>query len=103
MSFDQEKFDREMLEEIIETIESLGCKYLIKAKAYATLVSQVTASSAVFLKGIDGRETAELLIKLDKWKKKRRFVVSRVLKPEKQPLIGYLIRHNGRSIIASLS
>lgn len=71
-------------EEIIETIESLGCKYLIKAKAYATLVSQVTASSAVFLKGIDGRETAELLIKLDKWKKKRRFVVSRVLKPEKE-------------------
>jgi len=39
-------------EEIIETIESLGCKYLIKAK--------------------------------DKWKKKRRFVVSRVLKPEKE-------------------
>ena len=71
-------------EEIIETIESLGCKYLIKAKAYATLVSQVTASSAVLLKGIDGRETAELLIKLDKWKKKRRFVVSRVLKPEKE-------------------
>ena len=71
-------------EEIIETIESLGCKYLIKAKAYATLVSQVTASSAVFLKGIHGRETAELLIKLDKWKKKRRFVVSRVLKPEKE-------------------
>lgn len=71
-------------EEIIEAIESLGCKYLIKAKAYATLVSQVTASSAVFLKGIDGRETAELLIKLDKWKKKRRFVVSRVLKPEKE-------------------
>lgn len=71
-------------EEIIETIVSLGCKYLIKAKAYATLVSQVTASSAVFLKGIDGRETAELLIKLDKWKKKRRFVVSRVLKPEKE-------------------
>ena len=71
-------------EEIIETIESLGCKYLIKAKAYATLVSQVTASSAVFLKGIDGRETAELLIKLDKWKEKRRFVVSRVLKPENE-------------------
>ena len=71
-------------EEIIETIESLGCKYLIKAKAYATLVSQVTASSAVFHKGINGRETAELHIKLDKWKEKRRFVVSRVLKPENE-------------------
>ena len=27
-------------EEIIETIESLGCKYLFKAKTYTTLVSQ---------------------------------------------------------------
>ena len=71
-------------EEIIETIESLGCKYLIKAKSYATLVSQVTTSSAVFHKGINGRETAELHIKLDKWKEKRRFVVSRVLKPENE-------------------
>lgn len=71
-------------EEIIETIESLGCKYLIKAKAYATLVSQVPASSAIFHKGINGRETAELLTKLDKWKEKRRFVVSRVLKPENE-------------------
>ena len=71
-------------EEIIETVESLGCKFLIKAKAYATLVSQVTASSAVFHKGINERETAELHIKLDKWKEKRRFVVSRVLKPENE-------------------
>ena len=71
-------------EEIIETVESLGCKFLIKAKAYATLVSQVTASSAVFHKGINERETAELIIKLDKWKKKRRFIVSRVLKPENE-------------------
>lgn len=71
-------------EEIIETIESLGCKFLIKAKAYATLVSQVTAYSAVFHKGINERETAELIIKLDKWKKKRRFIVSRVLKPENE-------------------
>ncbi len=71
-------------EEIIETIESLGCKFSIKAKAYATLISQVTTSSAVFLKGINEKETAELLIKLDKWKKKRRFVVYRVLKLEKE-------------------
>lgn len=60
------------------------CKFLIKAKAYATLVSQVTASSAVFHKGINERETAELIIKLDKWKKKRRFIVFRVLKPENE-------------------
>jgi len=29
-------------EGIIETIESLGCKYLIKGKEYPTLASQVT-------------------------------------------------------------
>ncbi|MFV1035468.1 transposase, partial [Klebsiella pneumoniae] len=32
-------------EKIIETIESLGCKYLIKAKSYSTLTSQATNSS----------------------------------------------------------
>ena len=71
-------------EEIIETIESLGCKYLIKAKAYTTLVSQLSNSSAKFVKGTEGRETSELFIKPNKWEKSRRFVVSRVLKPEKE-------------------
>lgn len=71
-------------EEIIETIESLGCKYLIKAKAYSTLTSQVADLSIPFVKGTEGRETTELFTKLDKWEKKRRFVVSRVLKPEKE-------------------
>ncbi len=71
-------------EEIIETIESLGCNYLIKAKAYSTLASQVADSSILFVKGAEGRETTELFTKLDKWEKKRRFVVSRVLKPEKE-------------------
>lgn len=71
-------------EKIIETIESLGCKFLIKAKAYSTLVSHATDSSVVFVKGPEGRETAELFIKPNKWKKERRFVVSRVLKPEKE-------------------
>ena len=71
-------------EEIIKTIESLGCKYLIKAKAYTTLASQLTNSSAKFIKGTEGRETAELFIKSNKWEKERRFVVSRILKPEKE-------------------
>ena len=71
-------------EEIIETIESLGCKYLIKAKAYSTLTSQVADLSIPFVKGTEGRETTELFTKLDKWEKKRRFVVSRVIKPEKE-------------------
>lgn len=70
-------------EDIIETIESLGCKYLIKGKAYPTLVSQVTDSSILFVKGENGRETTELFTRLNKWDKGRRFVVSRVLKPEK--------------------
>lgn len=70
-------------EEIIETIESLGCKYLIKGKVYPTLASQVTDPSISFVKGEEGRETSELVTKLNTWDKDRRFVISRVLKPEK--------------------
>jgi hypothetical protein len=71
-------------EEIIETIESLGCKYLVKAKEYPTLVSQVTDPSILFVTGEEGRETAELYTKQNTWDKDRRFVVSRILKPEKE-------------------
>ncbi|MDR8383438.1 IS1380 family transposase, partial [Acinetobacter baumannii] len=46
--------------------------------------SQATNSSIVFVKGEEGRETTELYTKLVKWEKDRRFVVSRVLKPEKE-------------------
>ena len=70
-------------EEIIETIESLGCKYLIKGKVYPTLASQITDPSILFVKGEEGRETTGLFTKLNKWDKNRRFIVSRVLKPEK--------------------
>jgi hypothetical protein len=69
---------------IIETIESLGCKYLIKAKEYPTLVSQVTDPSILFVTGDEGRETAELYTKQNTWDRDRRFVISRVLKPEKE-------------------
>ena len=71
-------------EEIIETIESLGCKYVIKAKEYPTLVSQVTDPSVLFVTGDEGGETAELFTKQNTWDRNRRFVVSRVLKPEKE-------------------
>ena len=71
-------------EDIIETIELLGCKYLIKGKVYPTLASQVTDPSILFVKGDEGRETTELVTKLNTWDKDRRFVVSRVLKPEKE-------------------
>jgi hypothetical protein len=73
-------------EEIIEAIESAGCKYLIKGKAYPTLASQVTAPSISFTKGDEGRETTELVTKLNTWNKDRKFVISRVLKPEKDRL-----------------
>ena len=70
-------------EEIIETIESTGCKFLIKGKVYPTLAAQVRDPSLRFVRGEEGRETTELITKLNTWDKTRRFVVSRVLKPEK--------------------
>ncbi len=60
------------MKKIIETIESLGCKYLIKAKSYSTLTSQATNSSIVFVKGEEGRETTELYTKLVKWEKRQK-------------------------------
>ena len=79
------RMDRGYFDEvIIETIESLGCKYLIKAKEYPTLVSQVTNSSILFVTGDEGREPTELFTKQNIWDKDRRFVVARVLKPEKE-------------------
>ena len=66
-------------EDILTTIESAGCKYLIKGKEYPTLASQVTAPTISFTKGDEGRETTELFTNLDTWDKDRRFVVSRVL------------------------
>lgn len=70
-------------EDIIETIELLGCKYLIKGKEYLTLASQVMDSSVLFVTGDEGRETTELFTQLNTWDRDLRFVVSRVLKPEK--------------------
>ena len=66
-------------EEIIETIKSLGYKYVIKAKEYPTLVSQITDPSVLFVRGDEDRETTELLTKQNTWDKDRRFVISRVL------------------------
>jgi len=71
-------------EEILKTIESLDCKYLIKGKVYPTLYSKVTEEDTFFTQGEDGRETTSFSGKLDSWEKDRRFVVSRVLKPEKE-------------------
>jgi hypothetical protein len=68
---------------ILETIESFGCTYVIKGKEYPTLVTQVTDPSVVFVTGEERRETTELTTALNTWGKARRFVVSRVLKDEK--------------------
>jgi hypothetical protein len=68
---------------ILETIESFGCTYVIKGKEYPTLVTQVTDPSVVFVTSEEGRETTELTTALNTWGKARRFVVSRVLKDEK--------------------
>ena len=71
-------------DDIITTIESAGCQYLIKGKEYPTLASQVTAPTISFTKGEENRETTELVTKLNTWDKDRRFVVSRVLKPARE-------------------
>jgi len=70
-------------EDILETIESLGCRYVIKGKGYPTLVAQVTDPNIVFVTGEAGRETTGLVTTLNTWKKERRFIVSRILKDEK--------------------
>ena len=76
---DSEYFD----DDILKTIESFECTYVIKGKEYPTLVAQVTDPSVVFVTGEEGRETTELVTALNTWDKARRFVVSRVLKDEK--------------------
>jgi len=70
-------------EDILETLEALGCRYVIKGKAYPTLVAQVTDPDIVFVAGEEGQETIEIVTSLNTWKKNRRFVVSQVLKDEK--------------------
>ena len=57
---------------ILETIESLGGKYVIKGKGYPTLVVQVTDPSITFVTGASGRETTELVTALNTWKEDRR-------------------------------
>ena len=69
-------------EEILETIETLGCKYLIKGNAYPILLAQLTGVHHLFVKGQEGIDTTELFTKLNNWDTGRRFVISRVLKPE---------------------
>ena len=50
---------------ILETIESLGCTYVIKGKGYPTLVVQVTDPSLVFITSAASHETTELVTALN--------------------------------------
>jgi hypothetical protein len=70
-------------EDILETIESLGCRYVIKGKAYPTLVARITDPDLIFDTGEEGREITELVTTLNTWEKDRRFIVRRVLKDDK--------------------
>ena len=56
---------------------------VIKGKAYPTLVARITDPEIVFDTGEEGPETTELVTSLNTWKKDRGFVVSRILKEEK--------------------
>jgi len=58
-------------EESIETIESLGYKYLFKAIVYAILVSQSTNLSEKFVKGVEGKRNYRTIYKAKKVKKKQ--------------------------------
>ena len=71
-------------EAILETIETMECTYVIKAKGYPTLVSKASDPGLTFVPGEDGRETAELVVALNSWKKARRFIVKRVRKDPTQ-------------------
>ena len=71
-------------EAILETIETMECTYVIKAKGYPKLVSKASDPGLTFVPGEDGRETAELVVALDSWKKARRFIVKRVRKDPTQ-------------------
>ena len=64
-------------ETILETIESLGCTYVIKVKGVPTLVSRAVDPGLSLVPGEAGRETTELVTTLDSWNKARRFIVER--------------------------
>ncbi len=62
-----------LMKKIIETIESLGCKYLIKAKKlFYTHLHKQRIHQLYSLKGEEGRETTELYTKLVKWEKRQK-------------------------------
>ena len=70
-------------EDLLETIESLCCRYVIKGKPYPTLVAWITDPDIIFYTCEEGRKTTELVTTLNTWEKDRRFIVHRVLKDEK--------------------
>jgi len=66
-------------EKIVETIESLSQKYVIRAKGYSTLVSKLRKQkdSIIWQNYKNGKETAVISTKPNNWEKERQFIVSR--------------------------
>ena len=69
-------------EELIEAIESLNQKYVMRAKGYSTLIEnlRVQKDALGWNDYKDGKELAAFRTKPDSWKKERRFIASRIKK-----------------------
>ena len=70
-------------EEIIETIENAGHKYIIKAKQYSNILDVLYNSASDFIDVTETTTGAVSRTKLSSWSKDRMFVIIRGLKPEK--------------------
>ena len=57
---------------ILETMELLGCTYVIKGKRYPAFMALLTDPSITFVIGESGRVTIEFVTTLNEWKEVRR-------------------------------
>jgi hypothetical protein len=73
-------------EEILNVIEEANCQYVIKSKSYSALVKKLYGSSEIIWTKEEKtmKEFTEMEIKLDSWNISRRFVVTRITKPEEE-------------------
>lgn len=68
-------------EEIAEIIENAGFHYVVKAKLYQTLTEHAYEHSIRIWESYGEKQITMCCMKLDSWKKVRKFAVSRILKP----------------------
>ena len=71
-------------EKLVNIIESLNQKYVIRSKGYNTLISNLRMknSSLKWQNYKNGKEIATIITKPNNWKKERRFIVSREKKED---------------------